>query len=86
MIEIKSEHRDSYSGQNDFRLIATLDGDFAGSLDYSTYHGGVAVQLISVLPSKRRKGVGTALVMALQETYPDQAIMFGITTTEGTAL
>jgi GNAT superfamily N-acetyltransferase len=86
MIEIKSIHKDCYSGQHDYSLIATVDGDFAGSLDYSIYQGRAAVRDISVLQSKRRQGVGTALLVALQETYPDQAIMFGYTTADGTAL
>lgn len=86
MIEIKTEHRNSYSGQHDFSLVAMLDGDFAGSLDYSIYRGRAAVQNIKVLQSKRRQGVGTALLVALQEAYPDQAIIFGMSTDDGTKL
>lgn len=86
MIEIKSIHKDSHSGQHDFALVAEVDGDFAGKLDYSLYQERVAVHGINVLQSKRRQGVGTALLVALQEAYPDQAILFGMTTTGGNAL
>jgi GNAT superfamily N-acetyltransferase len=86
MIEIKNQHMDSHSGQHDFSLVALMDGDFAGSLKYSIYQRRVAVHDISVLQSRRRQGVGTALLVALQETYPDQALIFGMTTTDGTAL
>lgn len=86
MIEIKREHRKSHSGQHDFSLIATLDGEYAGALEYSVYQGEVAVQIVDVLEGKRRKGVGTALVVALQEAYPEQVIQFGMSTAAGVAL
>jgi GNAT superfamily N-acetyltransferase len=86
MIEIKTIHKDNHWGQHDYAMIAELDGDFAGQLDYSMYQARVAVQGINVLQSKRRQGVGTALLVALQEAYPDQAILFGMTTTDGNAL
>ncbi|TLX15922.1 GNAT family N-acetyltransferase [Rhizobium sp. MHM7A] len=86
MIEIKREHRNSHSGQHDFSLIATLDGEYAGALEYSVYQGEVAVQIVDVLEEKRRKGVGTALVVALQEAYPEQVIQFGMSTAAGAAL
>lgn len=84
MILVRSQHLDTYKEQHEFRLVAALDGEYAGWLDYSLYEGQVYVKYMEA--TKLRRGVGTALVLKLQETYPDCAIEFGYATSDGNAL
>lgn len=86
MIRTRNDHLDSHSGQHDFCLSATLDGEHAGALRYSEYQGQVYVQMIDVVEGKRHRGVGAALIVALQEAYPTCALSFGITTEAGEGL
>jgi hypothetical protein len=86
LIAIRIDHLDSYSGQHDFCLSAALDGEFAGAIRYSEYEGHPYVQMINVVEDKRRQGVGSAMIVALQEAYPDKVLSFGMATSAGDAL
>lgn len=86
MIEIEQRHIDYYCGQHDMALIATADGRHAGTLLYAVFEGEPSVTMIEVAENMRRQGIGTALVLALQDEYPDIPIKFGSLTEDGTAL
>lgn len=84
MIEIKQIHLDYSCGQHEYRLEAILDGKDVGCLRYSVYKDEVHVSWIEA--TARRQGVGTALLMKLQELYPETMIDFGYLTEDGAAL
>ncbi len=84
MVTISRVHVDYRFGQHDFILVAKLDDQVAGTLEYAEFEGQVNVHMINVM--RRREGVGTALVVELQRLYPDVEIDFGIVTPEGEKL
>ncbi|MCV9964365.1 GNAT family N-acetyltransferase [Pararhizobium sp. BT-229] len=86
MIEIEQRHIDYYCGQHDMALDAKLDGEPAGTLLYAVYEGDPSVTTIDVPKGLRRRGIATALVIALQDEYPDTPIEFGGLTDLGAAL
>lgn len=86
MITIERHHLDYHSGQHEFALKAIYEGEYSGRLLYCTHNDEVLVKMIEVPEHKRRRGIGTSLVVALQEHYPDTAIDFGSLTEDGTSL
>jgi hypothetical protein len=86
MITIEQRHIDYYCGQHNMALIATRDGIYAGTLSYALYEEKPSVTMIEVVEVMRGTGVGTALIIALQEEYPDTVLNFGTLTSEGVAL
>lgn len=86
MIEIEQRHIDYYCGQHDMALIASTGGRHAGTLRYAVFDGEPSVTMIEVAEDMRRQGIGTALVIALQDEYPDIPINFGTLTEDGSAL
>lgn len=86
MIEIVKRHENSHHGQHDFTLIALLDGKPVGYLEFSEFESIPSVSMVEVHKLARRKGVGTSLILRLQEEYPDTPISFGYSTDEGTLL
>lgn len=86
-INIIDEVTDSYSGQLDSRLSAKdPQGKRLGYLDYSEFRGQIHIKYIEVLPEYRRQGVGTQLMQALQQEYPNTEINTGMMTGEGSEL
>lgn len=86
-IAFRDEVRGYHKGQTDITLFATIDGKVAGSIQYSTLEGREpSVQIISVLPEFRRRGVGKALLKELQRQFPDEEINLGLLSHEGSAL
>lgn len=86
MIEIENRHIDYYCGQHDMALIAKADGEPVGFLRYAVYEGAPSVTMIEVPEGLRRRGIATALVIALQDEYPDTPIEFGSLTDMGASL
>lgn len=86
MIEIENRHIDYYCGQHDMALIATSGGRHAGTLRYAVFEGRPSVTMIEVVEGMRRQGIGTSLIVALQNEYPDIPIRFGCLTEDGSAL
>ena len=76
---------DSYRGQNYCNLIARdKDGNFVGSINFSTYGKKIHISMINTKGPERRKGVATAMAKELQKEYPDYEIIWGMTTSFGT--
>lgn len=84
MVEITRHHLGSHSGQHDFAIVAKKDGRTLGRLDYALYREIPSVQGIEVV--EKRLGIGTALVLSLQEHHPEAAIDFGYLSEEGSLL
>lgn len=88
--EVKITFRDEnigyHSGQSDNRLIAHIDGEVVGHIDYVDYQGDISISMIDVSPKYQSKGVGKELVLKLQSTYPKKEIDWGMVTGPGMKL
>jgi GNAT superfamily N-acetyltransferase len=82
-IELFNDHVDSYRDEQYYTLIATRNGDYVGSIDYSTYGREVSITLIRVEEGERRKGIGTAMLKELERLWPDHYIEAGPVTKIG---
>jgi len=79
---------DSYSGQHNFELgvFDRKTDNILGLLEYTEYKGIPSISMIQVIPDRRRKGIGTALLLKLQELYPGKKIELGYITPDGKKL
>lgn len=87
MIEIIRRHIGYHSGQHEFILDAHIGGKdtpAVGFLLYAEFEGQPFVMNMEAY--RKREGIGTALVVALQNEYPDKVINFGILKPDGAAL
>ena len=88
-LEFENIHEDYRYEQNDYQLLAKLEGSPVGGIDYSEYKGVLAIQYMLVKPELRRQGIGTALMEELKrlnETeFENKPIKWGILTDEGYA-
>jgi len=89
-LEFKNWHLDTIGGpgayEHKYRMLAVLDGKNVGGIDYTVYQDEVHIDWIEVSPHMRRKGIGRALVEALEDGWPGASINWGMTTPWGTAL
>jgi GNAT superfamily N-acetyltransferase len=85
-IIIKNEMRGYHSGQRDMSLIAYLDKNIIGYIDYVDYKGDPSISMIKISDDYKRKGVGKKLIYKLQDMYPDREIDWGMLTDEGNML
>lgn len=74
------------NGQHDMVLVAYLDGEMVGSLDYSIYGGIPHIKMLEVKKDFRRMGIGTKLLKQLQNMFPEEEIDLGMLTPDGTKL
>lgn len=74
------------NGQHDMVLVAYLDGEMVGSLDYSIYGGIPHIKMLEVKKEFRRMGIGTKLLKQLQNMFPEEEIDLGMLTPDGTKL
>lgn len=89
-LNIEDECTDSYSGQTNHRLQASIielgKSIGVGYIDYVIFRGEVSISMIEVAVDRRRQGVATRLLQHLQSNHPDQDIAWGVATPEGSAL
>jgi len=85
---MKLEHRNRgyHDNQSDNSIVAIVDGEVVGFLDYSEYRGEIHIQMIEVDKNFRRQGIGTALLKELDKEYPEVEIEYGMETPEGARL
>jgi len=82
-IEYRINHIDNISGQNDWNVIATINGNIIGVIDFTTYNDDVAIKMIEISDEFKRKGIATNLVKLIQKEYPTTEIDFGMLTDDG---
>ena len=82
-IDFINSHLNSHHGQSDFRLLATINGETVGSIDYVIYNDEVSISNIEVDKGKRRQGIGTKLLKELQRIYPNNSFEMGMFTDDG---
>lgn len=67
-------------------LVAYLDGEMVGNLQYSIYGGVPSIKMLEVKKDFRRIGIGTKLLKQLQKMFPEEEIDLGMLTSDGTKL
>lgn len=85
--ELRHDVRGYHHGQLDctIRLVSRA-GETLARLDYSVYDGCPQIQMIHVLPTRRRRGYARRMLADLQARHPDREIDWGATTADGEAL
>jgi GNAT superfamily N-acetyltransferase len=61
---------DEVDAETQGSIVATIDGEPAGLLDFVDYAGTTQIRLVFTEPEHRRKGVATAMLAALREHFP----------------
>lgn len=85
-VSFKNTVENSYRGQIDATITASVNGDQAGYLSYSVYNDIPAIKMIWVAPEYRRKKLAIQMLKRLQAEYPNSEIEWGYTTADGTQL
>lgn len=75
--------RSFHNNQIDMTLIAKADGEVVGKIDYSVYQGTPSIQMVTVKPDMKKRGIATALVHQLQSKFPHTEIDLGSLTDDG---
>lgn len=82
-LEYEENLRGYHDEQSDLTLKVRLNGLMVGWLDFSKWHGEVAVQMIWVEPGVRGNGYGRAMLQELQRRNPGVEIGLGLATEDG---
>jgi hypothetical protein len=80
-VTFRDESTGSYSGQTNMKLIAYVDNNQVGYIDYVVYGDEVSISMIEGSP--KHKGIGRQLVLKLQSMYPKTEIKWGNMTGPG---
>lgn len=84
-LRFRDEMLNYSGGQSDMRLLALRDNEPVGYIDYSVWHGEVAIKMIKV-PHQTRQGIARAMLKHLQGLHPDSEIEWGMLTDDGAKL
>jgi hypothetical protein len=85
-VSLRTTVDNSYRGQHDATIIASIGDEQVGYLSYSVYNGKPAIKMVWVNPEHRRKKIALQMLKDLQNTYPDSEIDWGYTTDDGSQL
>jgi ribosomal protein S18 acetylase RimI-like enzyme len=85
-LQFKNTFVDSYKGQSNLILYASLNNEIVGRVEYVIYDDEVSVSYIEVDKNHRRQGIGTKLLQELQKIYPNQSFDMGMFTSDGIKL
>ena len=85
-LTVRNEVLDYHSGETYGRVLAFVDGIYAGRIDWGEYHGETTIKMIEVEPPFQRRGVATAMYRRLRDEAPEGPILWGMMTPEGRAL
>lgn len=85
-IKIRIESVGSHHGQSDLVMIASIDNNDVGTLEFSVFNDEPYVNMIKVKDNYRRRGIATMLMKELQREYPDTEIHMGMSTEDGSKL
>lgn len=84
--QILDEALDAHHGQIDM-LMQTVRGELTvGTIRYSIFEGRPHISMIEVLEDYRRQGIATQMLRYLQGQYPNEEIVWGYLTEDGSAL
>lgn len=76
-----------YTVPKDFMLMQAVRGELTvGTIRYSIFEGRPHISMIEVLEDYRRQGIATQMLRYLQGQYPNEEIVWGYLTEDGSAL
>lgn len=84
--QILDEALDAHHGQIDMLMQAVRGELTVGTIRYSIFEGRPHISMIEVLEDYRRQGIATQMLRYLQEQYPNEEIVWGYLTEDGSAL
>lgn len=85
-IDILDEALDAHHGQIDMLMQAVQGELTVGTIQYSIFEGRPHIAMIEVLEDYRRQGIATKMLRYLQDQYPNEEIVWGYLTEDGSAL
>lgn len=84
--QILDEALDAHHGQIDMLMQAVQGELTVGTIRYSIFEGRPHISMIEVLEDYRRQGIATQMLRYLQGQYPNEEIVWGYLTEDGSAL
>ena len=84
--QILDEALDAHHGQIDMLMQAVRGELTVGTIRYSIFEGRPHISMIEVLEDYRRQGIATQMLRYLQGQYPNEEIVWGDLTEDGSAL
>lgn len=84
--QILDEALDAHHGQIDMLTQAVRGELTVGTIRYSIFEGRPHISMIEVLEDYRRQGIATQMLRYLQGQYPNEEIVWGYLTEDGSAL
>lgn len=84
--QILDEALDAHHGQIDMLMQAVRGELTVGTIRYSIFEGRPHISMIEVLEGYRRQGIATQMLRYLQGQYPNEEIVWGYLTEDGSAL
>lgn len=84
--QILDEALDAHHGQIDMLMQAVRGELTVGTIRYSIFEGRPHISMIEVLEDYRRQGIATQMLRFLQGQYPNEEIVWGYLTEDGSAL
>ena len=84
--QILDEVLDAHHGQIDMLMQAVRGELTVGTIRYSIFEGRPHISMIEVLEDYRRQGIATQMLRYLQGQYPNEEIVWGYLTEDGSAL
>lgn len=84
--QILDEALDAHHGQIDVLMQAVRGELTVGTIRYSIFEGRPHISMIEVLEDYRRQGIATQMLRYLQGQYPNEEIVWGYLTEDGSAL
>ena len=85
-LKFENNHIDHHNGQDDYNLLAKLNGESVGIIEYSEYRDEIFLNNMLVRPSLRRQKIATKMMMELKRLYPNSPIHWGIMSDAGFGL
>ena len=84
--QILDKALDAHHGQIDMLMQAVRGELTVGTIRYSIFEGRPHISMIEVLEDYRRQGIATQMLRYLQGQYPNEEIVWGYLTEDGSAL
>ena len=84
--QILDEALDAHHGQIDMLMQAVRGELTVGTIRYSIFEGRPHISMIEGLEDYRRQGIATQMLRYLQGQYPNEEIVWGYLTEDGSAL
>jgi len=82
-LKFENMHMDHHNEQDDYILVARDNSQPVGAIEYSVFNDQVYINMIRVVPNRRRQGIASRLYKKLEEYNSGLQINWGNSTNEG---